>query len=131
VSLPAEVTNKANGSTLIGNQLGKLLSGGKNGTSAKNGVTIYELPKIGNGGVMTIGNVMLSSGITAKDLQSDDALFRHEDNHSKQWSSLGAVGSTLVWGMGWYRSFTAGALGPGGGGCLNPLEMGAVRWDIV
>ena len=77
---------------------------------------------MGNGGVLTIGNNMIVSNMKVSDLTSSPSLWRHEYNHSIQYSYLGPYGFGLIWGTGIAVSAASNNMGPGGGGCLNLLE---------
>ena len=56
-------------------------------------------------------------------MATQDTLFmQHEINHSNQWASLGIL-FVPIWTSGLTLSWATGHMGPGGGGCWNPLEI--------
>lgn len=115
--------NALNGSSGLGMVVGFISSGGKGPAGVSDGVVLWE--GSAGSGVMTIGNNMILGNMKAEKLVGDPDLWKHEYNHSVQWSALGTVAFGSVWLNGLVASATFGQIGPGGGGCLNLIEWSA------
>jgi RHS repeat-associated protein len=72
---------------------------------------------------ITFGNIATTQ-LDRDDFYSTH-LSDHEYFHSLEWAVLGTTGFAGVWGVSALASYSFGFAGPGGGGCLNVLEISA------